>query len=91
MHIVRRPKVGQASALSITITVMYERREYLHIVQGMETRAELRAVWTTRYPASYYLTGLLVHERMRLIARSAPLACTNTLSFAFGFEDNMWS
>ena len=40
---------------------MYERREYLHNVQGMETRAELRAVWTTRYPASYYLTGLLVH------------------------------
>ena len=71
--------------------VMYERREYLHNVQGMETRAELRAVWTTRYPASCYLTGLLVHERMRLIARSAPLACTNTLSFAFGFEDNMWS
>ena len=70
---------------------MYERREYLHNVQGMETRAELRAVWTTRYPASCYLTGLLVHERMRLIARSAPLACTNTLSFAFGFEDNMWS
>ena len=70
---------------------MYERREYLHNVPGMETRAELRAVWTTRYPASYYLTGLLVHERMRLIARRAPLACINTLSFAFDFGGNMWS
>ena len=28
---------------------------------------------------------------MRLLARTAPLPCIDTLSFAFGFEDNMWS